>query len=175
MATDKDILEYTEQAIALVGGDMPSIVYLPPDVRARKTRLTLDGVVTENPYGLDEIQARIVAADPLGFLIAIMNGQPIPSFRLRRPDAPPLGEPAAAKDGTKRGRRPRLPGLSSKLDTINGVEVYADWYTPTQADRERVAQFLVSNFTPIMRKNEGPTGSDEYEKLIAQRARDASS
>lgn len=172
-----DILAYTEQAISLLGGEMPSIVYLPPDVRTRKTRIAVDGVITDQPYSQSEITSRVLAADPLGFLLAIMNGQPIPSFRLTRPGAPPLGEPAPAKDGTRRGRRPRVAGISSKLDPVNGIEVSVDWFTPTLADRERVAQYLVSNFTPIIKKAEAAkppnADADDYDKMIAQRARDA--
>jgi hypothetical protein len=175
----KDILEYTEQAISLLGGEMPSIVYLPPDIRQRKTRLTTDGIITNNPYGSKEITDRVIAADPLGFLLAVMNGQPIPSFRVKRPGSKPIDEPAPAKDGSKRGRRPRAPQVSSQLDTENGVEVYADWYTPTMADRERVAQYLVSNFAPIIKradraKGTGPDeGADPYDRLLAQRAKEA--
>lgn len=77
--------EFTERAIRATdaGHLIPPIVYLPRGLRAHKTRLTVDQVrVTVAAPTVAENHVRILDADPLGFLIAIMHGQPIPSFHI---------------------------------------------------------------------------------------------
>lgn len=79
------LLEYTERAIEAtdLGKLIPPIVYLPSRLRLQGKRLTIDNVrVTVTPPTIAENHIRIAEADPLGFLIAIMNGQPIPSFEI---------------------------------------------------------------------------------------------
>lgn len=171
---DKDILQYTELAMTLLGGEVPSIIYLPPTLRSRKQRVTTDGMVTLQPYTAEEIQKRVVQADPLGFLIAIMNGQPMPSFRLKKP---------GKKIG---GEGPFNPKKASDLlETFeNGTEVWVDYYSPDHKDRERVAQYLLTNFVPNARsrgsdgrgkpkKSDTGDASDPYDAIIARRAAQA--
>ncbi len=77
--------EFTERAIKATdaGKLIPPIVYLPKRLRAHATRLTADQVrVTVEPPTIQENHARIADADPIGFLIAIMHGQPIPAFHI---------------------------------------------------------------------------------------------
>lgn len=75
---------FTERATEAVDVEgLPPIVYLPAKLRAHKMRLTIDNLrVTVDPAQVTENHLRIAEADPLGFLIAIMNGQPIPCFHL---------------------------------------------------------------------------------------------
>jgi hypothetical protein len=82
----RDTLEaFTERAkIAVdIGEGIPPIVYLPAKLRGHNMRVTVDQLrVTVDPPQVGENHMRIAQADPLGFLIAIMNGQPIPAFAL---------------------------------------------------------------------------------------------
>ena len=82
----RDTLEaFTERAKLAVdaGEGIPPIVYLPAKLRAHGMRVTVDQLrVTVDPPSVAENHVRIAQADPLGFLIAIMNGQPIPTFVL---------------------------------------------------------------------------------------------
>jgi hypothetical protein len=79
--------DYTERAIRSTeaGALIPPIVYLPRRLRGQKVRLTEDHLrfKVEGPT-VAENHVTIAAADPVGFLVAIMNGQPIPEFRIAR-------------------------------------------------------------------------------------------
>ncbi len=77
--------KFTERAIRAVdaGKYLPPIVYLPKRLRGQKTRLTVDQVqITTEPPTIAENHLRILEADPLGFLIAMMHGQPVPEFHV---------------------------------------------------------------------------------------------
>ncbi len=79
--------EYTERAIRATetGKLIPPIVYLPKMLRGQKVRLTVDNLaLTRDPPTIKENHLRIAEADPVGFLLAIMHGQPIPSFRVTK-------------------------------------------------------------------------------------------
>lgn len=186
----KDVTWYTEQAISLLGGNAPSLVWLPPDIRKRKQRLTADGVVTGQDFTNEEINRRVLAADPLGFLIAIMNGQPVPKFRLQRPvTTSHVVGMQDAEDGEHAAKRPRRAApphalrkinedASAKLDTVNGVDVFVDYETATLANRERVAMYLMENFAPIKssrtRMKKAISDQDaKFESVMDRRAREA--
>ncbi len=68
----------TERAISLLTVDKGNpLLYWPSYLRGG-TRITPDGVATRNPpTELEQLQ-RITEADPLGFLLALMNGQMVP-------------------------------------------------------------------------------------------------
>lgn len=71
----------------MYSGDLiPPIVYIPLAMRGGRKRLDLAGRVTLNPKTPEEIEQQIALADPTGFLIAVMNGQPIPAFKLSEAD-----------------------------------------------------------------------------------------
>lgn len=177
MARDDKLLRYTEAAIALLGGVMPDVCYVPPDIREEKKRISADGLATEAPYGDKEIIKRIAASDPLGLLIAIMNGQPIPGFRIVQ-----KGEPAPR---TNKGGKPLkkgatlLPEANAKIETTeNGADIYVEYYSPTLGHRERVAQYLLANILPAKRaftgkKDKPEKIADDYEALIKRRAAEA--
>lgn len=75
--------ERAKKAVDLNVAGIPPIVYLPAKLRAHDMRLTVDHLrITSDPPTIAENHLRIAEADPLGLLIAIMNGQPIPSFQL---------------------------------------------------------------------------------------------
>jgi len=76
---------FSERALRAVytGELIPPIVYIPAKLRKGKQRLTAQGIVTTNPKTPEEVEAQIAAADPAGMLIAIMQGQPIPTFRVK--------------------------------------------------------------------------------------------
>lgn len=79
------INEFTERAIRATdaGKLIPPIVYLPTHLRGRNLRLTVDHVkLTMDPPTVAENHVRIAQADPVGFLIAVMHGQPIPAFHI---------------------------------------------------------------------------------------------
>ncbi len=61
------------------------LVYVPRKLRGHNHRLTIDDLkITTTPETLGENHVRIAKADPLGFLIAAMNGQPLPEFRVQQ-------------------------------------------------------------------------------------------
>jgi hypothetical protein len=77
--------DFTERAIRATdaGKLLPPIVYLPRRLRGQKVRLTEDHLrYTVDAPTVAENHVKIQAADPVGFLVAIMNGQPIPEFRV---------------------------------------------------------------------------------------------
>jgi hypothetical protein len=79
--------DYTERAIRSTeaGALIPPIVYLPRRLRGQKVRLTEDNLrYTVDAPTVAENHVKIQGADPVGFLIAIMHGQPIPEFRIAR-------------------------------------------------------------------------------------------
>lgn len=76
---------FTERAMECVDAarEISPIVYLPRKLRGHKMIVSVDDVkVSHTPPDIAGNHARIAAADPLGFLIAIMNGQPIPAFHI---------------------------------------------------------------------------------------------
>jgi hypothetical protein len=81
---NEGLRNYTERALQAVytGELIPPIVYVPARLRRGKQRLTSKGVVTLNPKTPEEVEEQIAASDPAGMLIAIMQGQPIPVFRV---------------------------------------------------------------------------------------------
>lgn len=177
----RDFIKYTEQALSLLGGDMPDMVYLPPDIRFRKKRFTADGVLTEQELTEAEITKRIVAADPAGFLIAVMNGQPIPAFRVVKRDAPAAVAKSAKEQRSKAGVRHKQADETTQVASLdNGLDVYLDFYTPTISDRERIAQYFLTNIMPIKKilgratgkgpLSPGQPAKDPYQAMIEKRA-----
>lgn len=78
---------FTERAIRATeaGKLIPPIVYLPKMLRGEAVRITLDHtMLTVNPPTIQENHLRIAEADPLGMLLAIMHGQPIPAFKITK-------------------------------------------------------------------------------------------
>lgn len=84
---------YTERALRATydGTLIPPIVYIPAKLRRGRQRLTSSGFVTTNAKTPEEVEAQIAQADPAGLLIALMQGQPIPAFKIT--PAPLAGEP----------------------------------------------------------------------------------
>lgn len=78
---------FTERAIRATeaGALVPPIVYLPRSLRRQKMMMTMDNLgMTVDPPTQEENHVKIQAADPVAFLIAIMHGQPIPSFHVTK-------------------------------------------------------------------------------------------
>jgi hypothetical protein len=148
---------YTERAFSLLGGKLPEVVYLSPSLRARPMPKDAS---TEDVDQLD----RIVQADPLGFLFAIMDGKSVPSFTVK-----PLTE---HQPDTKRKRgRPRKETATAriKIGEEKDHAIYAEFHSPTVADRERVAMFLAK----FVARNGDRSEEDEFALLCAKRAAQA--
>ena len=64
------------------------LVYVPASFRGpARTRIRVDDLrITLEPHDLLDNAKRIREADPIGFLIAAMNGQPVPKFKILRAD-----------------------------------------------------------------------------------------
>ncbi len=163
-----DLLKYTEAAMALLDGKIAEVVYLPPDVRKNKTRINAYGNATTAPVSAKEALDRIIAADPLGFLLAIMNGQPVISFGVKEKEVEPK------RVGRKTAKT--FPVLD--LGKVDGVEIVAHVHVPTVDDRKEVAKFLTPYVTE-KRKKKGEEGGgldpkdEEFERILAQRAQQA--
>jgi hypothetical protein len=77
-------IEATE-ALQVSNALVSPLVYVPRTLKAHQYRLTVDDLkITMQPEDIAENHARIAKADPLGFLIAAMNGQPLPEFRVQK-------------------------------------------------------------------------------------------
>lgn len=78
--------QFTERAVraSLDGTLIPPQVYVPVNLRKRIARISER--VTLNPKTDAEVEHDIAQADPTGFLIAVMQGQPIPSFIVVKDD-----------------------------------------------------------------------------------------
>lgn len=87
MKREQRLKAFTERAIEATeaGALIPPIVYLPRRLRQANLRLTEDNLCLKvDPPTIEENHVRIAAADPVGFLIAMMHGQPIPAFEVGR-------------------------------------------------------------------------------------------
>jgi hypothetical protein len=84
------LVAYTERAIRAsdAGKLIPPIVYLPRKLRRMPVTLTEDNLAlkVDGPT-VAENHVKIASADPIGFLIAVMHGQPIPEFRITKDGA----------------------------------------------------------------------------------------
>lgn len=175
------LLKHTEAAMALLEGKIAEVVYLPPDIRKNKLRLKANGHATTAELSAKETLDRILAADPLGFLLAVMNGQPVITFDAvdKKVEVDTDKVPSRAKK--------KLPPMV-KLGMVDGFEIRAVVHVPTIEDRKDVAKFLMPFVTEKRKKGDapkpGPVGDsldgtdplDEdaaFEKLAAQRAREA--
>lgn len=163
------LVQFTELAVSLLHGKLPDVVWLPPHIR-RQARITPEGVITKNDPDAAEQLRRITQADPLGFLIALMNGQPVVTFKLRRPDELPKKK---SRSGKKPGQR-RL--YSAPIANDHGYEVIAEFHVPSLSDRERAALYL-SQFIARERaqKKNGKEASDsaDFDAMIANAAAQA--
>lgn len=162
-----DLIKYTEAAMALLDGKIAEVVYLPPDVRKNKVRLNAAGHATTAPFSAKEQLDRIIAADPVGFLVAIMNGQPVVTFDTLSKEVAPKSTGAKTKK--------KFPQL--KLGKVEGVEIVASIQMPSIEDRKEVAKFLTPYVTTKQRKKgDGPELDDEeaeFERVLAQRIQQA--
>jgi hypothetical protein len=174
------LLKHTEAAMALLEGKIAEVVYLPPDVRKNKLRLKANGHATTAPLTAKETLDRILAADPVGFLLAIMNGQPVVTF-----DAVDKKIEVDTDKVTTRAKK-KLPPMV-KLGMVDGFEIRAVVHVPTIEDRKEVAKFLTPFVTEKRKKSnkDGPIGDSldgkdpldedaQFEELAARRAREAS-
>lgn len=82
-ASHETLKAFTERAVAATidGTLIPPTVFIPAGLRKRRVRVR--EMHTLNPADAAENELRIAQADPVGFLIAVMQGQPIPSFEVR--------------------------------------------------------------------------------------------
>lgn len=83
-ATRETLTQFTERAFraSFDGTLIPPQVYIPVNLRKRVARITEK--VTLNPKTDAEVEQDIALADPTGFLVAVMQGQPIPAFEVRK-------------------------------------------------------------------------------------------
>lgn len=82
-ARHETIRAFTERAMTAADAQrcIPPIVYLPAALRAHRITITEDNLkVDVKPPTVIGNHVRIAEADPLGFLFALMQGQPIPKF-----------------------------------------------------------------------------------------------
>ena len=155
----KPLEAYTEKAFSLLGGILPEIVFLPPSLRTRP-----QGASTDDEDQLD----RIVRADPLGFLFAIMEGKSVTSFTVK----PAVEDQPDVK--RKRGRpRKETATARIKIGEEKDCAVYAEFHSPTVADRERVAMFLAKFITRNSDHSEKQSDDDEFALLCEKRAAQA--
>ncbi len=79
--TDKRLKAHTTRAMKLEEGTVPEAVFVPPAIRGKM--VTLQYVTNGRPTDISTHMVRIEQeADPVGMLIAVANGQPIPTFQI---------------------------------------------------------------------------------------------
>lgn len=153
--------------MALLHGKLAEVVYLPPDVRRTKHRINAAGHATTSPPSPKEALDRIVTADPLGFLIAVMNGQPTMTFSASGVTLPPK-----KVSGRVKAKAPTL-----QLGTVDGFDIMAHVHVPTMDERLRVAQFLVPFVTEKRKKKtddkKPKDEDDEFEQILKARRQQA--
>jgi hypothetical protein len=172
-----ELIKHTEAAMALLEGKIAEVVYLPPDVRRNKTRINARGHATTAPFTAKEALDRIIAADPIGFLLALMNGQPVITFDAvdKKVDVD--------TDKVSKGAKKRLPP-SVKLGMVDGIEIRAIVHVPSIEERMAIAKFLSAFAVEKRKKKPGPTGDsldgkdtseadEEFEQIAARRAAQA--
>lgn len=81
----ENLKDYTERALeaSLTDTLIPPLVYIPATLRRRGVRIALEAS-TVKPPTLEENELRVAAADPTGFLIALMQGQPVAAFEVHK-------------------------------------------------------------------------------------------
>jgi len=86
----RNLKKYTTRALKLEEGNVPQAVFVPPAMRG-KAVLT-QYVINDKPVDIQQHVVRIQQeCDPVGLLIAIANGQPVPTVTIDE-----SGEPTAA-------------------------------------------------------------------------------
>ena len=106
----KDLKKYTTQAMKLEDGPIPEAVFLPPAIRGRfvKTRFEAAHPKTDIKQHVARINDE---TDPVGLLIAIANGQPVPTVTVdKNGDSTVSWETLPLKD-----RIPVIKFLSDKV------------------------------------------------------------
>jgi hypothetical protein len=117
------------------------VVYVPRKLRGHAFRVTVDDLkITMEPETLAENHVRIAKADPLGGLIAAMNGQPLAEFRVQR-------------DGTVRVEYTTLP-LAERIELMKWLAARVTIRIPTNLKRDPTS--------PIK------TAQHEYDAMIKQ-------
>lgn len=78
----ENLKDYTDRAVeaSLTNTLIPPLVYIPAGMRKKGVRIA--ETITTNPPTFEENTVRVEKADPTGFLIALMQGQPLPSFEV---------------------------------------------------------------------------------------------
>lgn len=81
-ASSKAMRAFTEHALAQVQEVIPNIGYLPPTKRPKQRHILVlsDKPITEVKPNLE----RIAMADPVGFLSAVMHGQPVQVMKVAK-------------------------------------------------------------------------------------------
>jgi len=70
---------HTERAIYAAARELPDLVYIGAEMR---TKVRVE-TITDRAPTTEENMTRIMEADPIGFLIAVMNGQPLAVFNVK--------------------------------------------------------------------------------------------
>jgi len=79
--TAKKLKAHTTKAMKLEEGSVPEAVFVPPAIRGKM--VTVQYVTDGKPTDISTHVLRIEQeADPVGMLIAVANGQPIPTFTI---------------------------------------------------------------------------------------------
>ncbi len=77
----RELKRYTTRALKLEDGAVPMAVFVPPAIRDKMVNVQY--VTDGKPISLDQHIVRIQdETDPVGLLIAIANGQPVPTFTI---------------------------------------------------------------------------------------------
>ena len=77
----KDLKRHTTRALRLEDGTVPEAVFVPPAIRGKM--VTVQYVTDGKPTDMSTHMVRIEQeADPVGMLIAVAMGQPIPPFQV---------------------------------------------------------------------------------------------
>lgn len=79
--TKANLKAHTTKAMRLEEGSVPEAVFVPPAIRGKMVTVqyVTDGKPTDISAHVIRIEQEV---DPIGMLIAVVNGQPIPTFTI---------------------------------------------------------------------------------------------
>lgn len=116
---------YTDRAVeaSLNETMIPPLVYIPAKLRKSKVRIV--ETLTTKPPTFEENTIRVEQADPTGFLIALMQGQPLPVFEIKE-----AGGKMSVEVGWKIPDLPLRAEVAMELQrrVARGKKVHADGY-----------------------------------------------
>lgn len=112
----------------------------------------------ETEWTPDQQIQRIAEADPVGFLVTIMKGEPLLAIRLE-----PVSKRYRGTQPGTQGKEQSRRVLRVELCLEQGVRAIAEYWTPSLADRKSAAEFLAAQILPKTSRSATASSADTPE------------